>query len=120
MRSRSVLAISASALLATSTVLVPASASTAAPARTAVTPTASKLSGSFAISGRSAAAYVVPDDVTQVWTSRRPDGATQTRYQQRVAGADVFGGQVTVLKNAAGRTAAVAGAHYPGLHATSA
>ena len=70
--------------------------------RNAVTPTASNYSGSFALSGSAAAAYVVPGDVTQVWTSRRPDGATQTRYQQRVGGADVFGGQVTVLKNAAG------------------
>ena len=120
MRSRSVLAISASALLATSTVLVPASASTAAQERTAVTPTASKYSGSFAISGASAASYVVPGDVRQVWTSRRPDGTTQTRYQQTVGGADVFGGQVTVLENAAGRTTAVIGHYYPDLRPTSA
>ena len=120
MRSRSVLALGASAVLATSTVLVPAGASTAAPQRTILSPTASTYSGSFAISGATAASYVVPRDVRQVWTSRRPVGATQTRYQQTAGGADVLGGQVTVLANRAGRTTAVIGAYYPGLRPTSA
>jgi bacillolysin len=113
MRSRTLFAISASAVLVTSTGLVTASTSSASPQRTAATPGASNYTGSFAISGKSAAAYVVPDDVTQVWSSRRPDGTTQTRYQQRVGSADVFGGQVTVLKNAAGRTTSVVGAYLP-------
>jgi Zn-dependent metalloprotease len=120
MRSRTLFAISASAVLVTSTGLATASASSAAPQRTVATPSASSYSGSFAISGKSAAAYVVPDDVTQVWSSRRPDGTTQTRYQQKVGNADVFGGQVTVLKNAAGRTTAVIGAYFPDLRPTNA
>ena len=120
MRSRTLFAISASAVLVTSTGLVTASTSSAAPQRTAATPSASNYSGSFAISGKSAAAYVVPDDVTQVWSSRRPDGTTQTRYQQKVGNADVFGGQVTVLKNAAGRTTSVIGAYFPDLRPTNA
>ena len=120
MRSRTLFAISASAVLVTSTGLVTASTSSASPQRTAVFPSASNYSGSFAISGKSAAAYVVPDDVTQVWSSRRPDGTTQTRYQQKVGNADVFGGQVTVLKNAAGGTTAVVGAYFPDLRPTNA
>ncbi len=120
MRSRTLFAISASAVLVTSTGLVTASTSSAAPQRAAATPSASSYSGSFAISGKSAAAYVVPDDVTQVWSSHRPDGTTQTRYQQKVGNADVFGGQVTVLKNAAGRTTSVIGAYFPDLRPTNA
>jgi Zn-dependent metalloprotease len=120
MRSRTLFAISASAVLVTSTGLVTASTSSASPQRTAATPSASNYSGSFAISGKSAAAYVVPDDVTQVWSSRRPDGTTQTRYQQKVGNAAVFGGQVTVLKNAAGRTTSVVGAYFPDLRPTNA
>jgi bacillolysin len=121
MRSRSQMAISASALLvtATATAVVTASTSSAAPQRAAA-PTGSSYSGSFAISGKNAAAYVVPDDVTRVWSSRRPDGSTQTRYQQTVGNADVFGGQVTVLKNPAGTATAVVGAHFPDLRPTNA
>ena len=97
MRSRSLLAISASALLATSTALVTASASSAAPARGPPRrPVPDVLRLVRASAARSAAAYVVPDDVTQVWSTPRPDGATQTRYQQVVGGAAVFGGQITV------------------------
>ncbi len=122
MRSRSLIAISASAFLVTSTALVTASSSSAAPQRT-VAPTASSTSdhsGSFAISGTSARAYVVPGDVHEVWTSTRPDGTTQTRYQQTVGSAAVFGGQVTVMKNAAGTTTSVVGAYFPDLRPTNA
>ena len=104
MRSRSLIAISASAFLVTSTALVTASTSSAAPQRTAAPTSTSSTSGSFSISGKDAAAYVVPDAVTPVWSSKRPDGSTQTRYQQRVGNASVFGGQVTVLRTAAGKS----------------
>jgi Zn-dependent metalloprotease len=120
MRSRSLVAISASALLVTSTALVTASASSAAPQRTAA-PSASpsSYSGSFAISGKSAEAYVVPRDVHEVWTSTRPDGTTQTRYQQTLGNASVFGGQVTLIKNPAGETTSVVGAYFPDLRPTN-
>ena len=79
MRSRSLIAISASAFLVTSMALVTASTSSAAPQRTAAPTSSSTYSGSFSISGKDAAAYVVPDDVTRVWSATRPDGTTQTR-----------------------------------------
>ena len=82
MRSRSLIAISASALLVTSTALVTASTSSAAPAADRSAHQRSTLLRLVRHQREDAAAYVVPDDVTQVWSSRRPDGATQTRYQQ--------------------------------------
>ena len=119
MRHRSILAISASAVLVASTALLTAGVSSAAPRpadATAGTPAVGvSPSGSFAISGESARAYVVPGDVSPVWRATRPDGSTQTRYQQRVGDASVFGGQVTVLENAAGATTSVIGAYFPGL-----
>ncbi len=118
MRSRSLPAITASALLVATAALATASSSSAAPVRTAA-PAAkagtTTPAGSFALSGADAAAYVVPDDVTRVWSATRPDGTTQTRYQQRVSGAAVLGGQVTVLRNSAGRATSVVGAYFPGL-----
>ena len=121
MRSRSLVAISASALLVTATALVTASSSSAAPQRTAAPSlSSSSYSGSFAISGKSAAAYVVPRDVKEVWSSTRPDGTTQTRYQQTLGNASVFGGQVTVLKNPAGETTSVVGAYFPDLRPSNA
>ncbi|HZJ07426.1 MAG TPA: hypothetical protein VFD59_18475 [Nocardioidaceae bacterium] len=67
--------------------------------------------GSFTLQGDSAATYRLPDDVEQVWSTRYPDGTKQTRYQQVVDGADVLGGQVTVLRNAGGITSVV-GAYF--------
>ncbi len=112
MRHRSFTAISASALLAASTLVI-ASTSSAQPQDA---PTSSSAhAGSFALSGAEARAYQLPDDVREVWSTTRPDGRTQTRYQQVVGGATVFGGQVTLIKDAAGTTESVVGAHFPGL-----
>ncbi|HEX2176690.1 MAG TPA: M4 family metallopeptidase [Nocardioidaceae bacterium] len=72
-------------------------------------------SGSFALSGPAARTYTVPDDVRLVRTTDLTGDRTASRYQQVVDGASVFGGQVTVVENAAGETTAVIGAHFPGL-----
>jgi bacillolysin len=76
--------------------------------------------GSFTLQGSEAASYTLPDDVAQVWSTTYPDGTTQTRYQQVVAGAEVLGGQVTVLEDASGQATAVIGAHFPALEPTNA
>ncbi len=116
MRRRALIAISTSALVLTSTALVSASASSAAP-RTAPSSTGSVagVDGSFALEGKSARAFVVPPDAERVWQSRRADGSTQTRYQQMVGDASVFGGQLTVLRDRKGTPTAVIGAYFPGL-----
>jgi Zn-dependent metalloprotease len=75
-------------------------------------------SGSFAISGAEAAGYTLPDDVRKVWSQTLPGGRTQTRYQQYVGNASVFGGQVTVIESA-GTPTSVIGAHFPGLTAVN-
>ncbi len=73
--------------------------------------------GSFTLTGADARAFAVPKDAAKVWSAKLPNGVTQTRYQQTVAGAKVFGGQFTVLTSRSGLTTAVVGAYYPGLKA---
>jgi bacillolysin len=71
-------------------------------------------SGGFvAISGDQARQYDVPSDVREVWRSSG-NGVTQTRYQQYVGDAAVYGGQITVLARN-GQQAAVVGNHYSNL-----
>ena len=53
----------------------------------------------------------------ELHTSTFPDGRTQTRYQQVVDGASVFGGQITIIRSAAGEAETVIGAHFPALQA---
>ena len=71
--------------------------------------------GSIALADAAAANYKLPDDVERVWTTTYGDGTRQTRYQQMVGGAEVLGGQVTLLRNASGRITSVIGAHFAGL-----
>ncbi|GAA1622685.1 M4 family metallopeptidase [Kribbella alba] len=73
--------------------------------------------GSFTLTGADASAFAVPKDVVKVWSAKLANGATQTRYQQLVGAAKVFGGQLTVLADNSGRTTAVVGAYFPGLKA---
>ncbi len=75
--------------------------------------------GPLALSGTAAAAYRLPKDVHQVWSATYPDGTRQTRYQQSVRGAEVLGGQVTVLRDGAGQTTSVVGAHFSAMQPTS-
>ena len=81
---------------------------------------APSVEGSFTLSGADAASYRLPDDVTRVWSTRYPDGTTQTRYQQMVGAAKVLGGQVTVLRNSGGTITSVIGAHFDHLAPTNA
>ena len=114
MRYRSIMAISASALLAAST-LATATTSNAQPQDAAKDSGAtSQPAGSFALSGQDARDFRLPEDVRQEWRTTLPGGLTQTRYQQMVDGASVFGGQITVLEGASG-TESVVGAYFPGL-----
>jgi bacillolysin len=71
-------------------------------------------SGGFvALSGGEARQYQVPGDVREVWRSSDA-GLTQTRYQQYVGDAAVYGGQITVLSRN-GQQVVVVGNHYPNL-----
>ena len=69
--------------------------------------------GFVAFSGEKARQYDVPADVREVWRSSG-NGVTQTRYQQYVGDAAVYGGQITVLSRN-GQQAAVVGNHYSNL-----
>ncbi|MFI7064689.1 M4 family metallopeptidase [Kribbella sp. NPDC050124] len=94
--------------------LVTAGVATATAGPAAPTPLPS---GSFALSGAAAQGFAVPAGMVKLWTADRAGGGTQTRYQQVVGAAQVLGGQLTVLKNKAGKTDAVIGAYFPGLKA---
>ena len=78
---------------------------------------ASAPSGSFALSGREAREFRLPADVVEVrsWTDGR--GRITTRYQQMVGKASVFGGQITITREASGAIATAIGAYFPGLQA---
>lgn len=76
--------------------------------------------GALALSGTAAADYRLPDDMRPVWSASYPDGTRQSRFQQVVAGAEVLGGQVTVLRDTAGVATAVIGAHFASLEPTNA
>ncbi len=112
MRHRSLTAISASVLLAASTFAL-ADASSAQPQDSATSSTT--YTGSFALSGDDARSYELPTDVREVWSATRADGTTQTRYQQVVDNATVFGGQITVIRSSDGTARSVVGAYFPGL-----
>lgn len=90
--------------------------SSTAPAKTAK---AGLPAGPFALSGAEAAAVRLPRDVVRLGRTRLPDGSTSTRYQQVVGGASVLNGQITVVRRSDGTRAAIVGAHYPALNATS-
>jgi bacillolysin len=110
--------------------IVSASLAAAVPALGAVGPTSASAQpgtggqappqGSFALSGQRARAFDLPGDLRQVRTTGLSGGRTATRYQQVANGAAVFGGQITVIRDAAGETAAVVGAYFPGLEAKNA
>ncbi len=113
------------AALALTAILVPSSVAASAgqsagnnlSAKQGATPSTE---GSFTLQGSDAASYNLPDDVAQVWSTTHPDGTTQTRYQQVVDGAEVLGGQVTVLEDASGQATSVIGAHFSALEPTNA
>jgi bacillolysin len=112
MRYRSLTAMSASVLLAASSLAI-ASTSSAEPQH--AEPEHATYSGSFALSGEEARSYTLPEGMEEVWSSDLPGGRTQTRYQQMVGDAQVFGGQITIIEDAAGQPEAVIGAQFPAL-----
>ena len=71
-------------------------------------------SGFFTLTGAAASRYVPPQDMRLEKSTRFGD-ITIERYQQRVADADVLGGQLTLYRDAGGVVFMVIGAHYGGL-----
>ena len=65
-----------------------------------------------ALSGERAASYVVPDDAYLVRSLDLGANELYERYQQRHISADVYGGQITVYRDAAGTITSVVGSHY--------
>ena len=116
MQLRSVLALSAAAILAAATGVTTAGASSASSRHAASTSVAAP-SGSFALSGQAARDFVLPPNMQKVRMSEYTDGRTWTRYQQMVGDATVFGGQITIIRSSSGVAQSVIGAHFPGLKA---
>lgn len=76
-------------------------------------------SGFRAATGAEARGFALPGDLKLVWrTTDARTGITQTRYQQVVGGAEVYGGQLTLLSRG-GQQVAVIGSYYPGLAASN-
>jgi Zn-dependent metalloprotease len=73
--------------------------------------------GSFALSGQAARDFRVPSDAVPVRSWNDASGRAVTRYQQMVDGASVFGGQITVTRDASGANFTAVGAYFPGLRA---
>ena len=105
MRRRLLVVLTVLSLLAVVTGLAtsPAGAQAAAP------------SGSFALSGQEARDFRVPPDVVAARSWTGASGRSVTRYQQMVGGASVFGGQITVTRDASGAIVSAVGAYFPGL-----
>ncbi len=78
-------------------------------------------SGFRVLSGKEAAAFVVPGD-TQLVTSffLSPYGLTYERYQQYFRTAQVLGGQITLYRNGSGTITTVIGSHFPDITPTNA
>jgi len=117
MRYRSMLAVTAVTALAAATTVVTATTSSAVDTTSVTANQSAQPAGSFALSGQAAAHYKLPSGMRELHTSTFPDGRTQTRYQQVVDGASVFGGQITIIRSAAGEAESVIGAHFPALQA---
>ena len=117
MRYRSMLAVTAVTALAAATTVVTATTSSAVDTTSVTANQSAQPAGSFALSGQAAAHYKLPSGMRELHTSTFPDGRTQTRYQQVVDGASVFGGQITIIRSAAGEAETVIGAHFPALQA---
>ncbi len=117
MRYRSMLAVTAVTALAAATTVVTATTSSAVDTTSVTANQSAQPAGSFALSGQAAAHYKLPSGMRELHTATFPDGRTQTRYQQVVDGASVFGGQITIIRSAAGEAETVIGAHFPALQA---
>jgi bacillolysin len=99
MRYRSMLAATAVTALAAATTVVTTTTSSAVDTTPVTATQSAQPAGSFALSGKAAAHYKLPSDMRELHTTTFPDGRTQTRYQQLVGGASVFGGQITIIRS---------------------
>lgn len=122
MRFRSLYAMSAATTLAAAAIAATTGVSSADPssgagasASSAATP-----SGSFTLTDQKAADFKLPANMKKLHVQSLPDGTTATRYQQMERNASVFGGQITLIKDATGTTTAVIGAYFPQLRAQNA
>ncbi len=118
MKIRSLLAIPAVTLLAAGTTLGPfGGTASAAPAPSPQAPPSQQAtpSGSFALTGEKARSFEMPKHMKKGDTQTFPDGHTATRYQQKLRNATVFGGQITVTRDADGTVRSVIGAYFPEL-----
>ena len=114
MSRRTLAGVSAAALVAITPVVPMLAGSTSA---ASAQPRVATPDGSFALTGARAEAYKLPADVVKVDAFHNSSGGLSTRYQQMVDGASDIGGQITVVRDATGKTTAVVGAHFENLHA---
>ena len=114
MHYRSLIAMSAAVVLAGSTTVAAAGTSSAdSPKQAAVTEATPY--GSFTLTGEKARDFTMPRHMKKEHTQTFPEGRTSTRFQQTVRNATVFGGQITVIRDADGTTQTVIGAYFPDL-----
>jgi thermolysin len=74
-----------------------------------------KAYGFRALTGQQAAGYSLPNDVALAKTLDRGNKGSSQRFQQFVDGTEVLGGQLTLVRDPAGKLRNVIGSHYPGL-----
>ena len=117
MRYRSMLTVATVTVVAATTTVATATTSSAVNPGSAPVSQSSQPAGSIALSGQEAAHYKLPSGMHELHSTTLPGGRTQTRYQQVVDGASVLGGQITIIRNAAGEAETVIGAHFPALQA---
>ena len=118
MRHRTMLGMVVSGILAATSVTAFTMSSTAAGPQAAAAGITAP-AGSFALTGQQAARFQLPSGMHELHSLRLLDGSTQTRYQQYVGRATVFGGQVTGQRDTAGTATSVVGAYFPGLTANN-
>jgi Zn-dependent metalloprotease len=106
--------MSAAVVLAGSTTVAAAGTSSADSPKQAAVAEATPY-GSFTLTGEKARDFTLPAHMKKEHTQTFADGRTSTRYQQTVRNATVFGGQITVIRDADGTNQTVIGAYFPDL-----
>jgi bacillolysin len=116
MRQHAKLTTVAAGMLAATAVAAVTVTSTAAETSVPVDRTAAP-AGSFALRGPQAAGFELPSGMRELYSLSYPGGRSQTRYQQYVGRASVFGGQITIIRDATDTATSVVGAYFPHLAA---
>ena len=121
MRARTVLSLAASAVLLVSAGAVSAQADSGGSGRPVLHHGMhTNPDGRFALSGDAARKFRLPPDMRLQHTSTYADGRTSSRYQQMYGDASVLGGQLTVIRSAAGATRNVIGSRFGNIRPTNA